>query len=113
MRWALLVVVVLAPVQVAAAEGTWHTCVARGTSHTGRYTFRIATSPCSVYWRELDRNLEIARCAPPVIVAVKPFTVSAGWELHFNLATGAFEDFTPTWSDRGRCVSAGDGSAPD
>ena len=109
-RLLLLSLVLLVPAQAVGAVGTWHACTAWGTSHTGRYTFRISTAPCAVYWRELDRNLEIARCAPPVIVAIKPFAVSAGWELRFNLATGSFEDYTPTWSDRGRCVPVSDGA---
>lgn len=94
----------------AAATGVWHGCIAWGTSHTGRYTFRIAVDPCAVYWLELGRDLEIARCDPPWVVAIKPFAVSSGWELHFNLETGYFEDFTPTWSDRGRCAPRGDES---
>ena len=96
----------------ASTAGTWHDCVARGTSHTGRYTFSIAVAPCAVYWLELDRDLEISRCDLPWIVAIKPFAVSAGWELHFNMETGFFEDFTPTWSDRGRCAPRPDESKP-
>jgi len=87
-----------------AAEGTWYLCTAWGSSHTGHYTFRIATAPCAVYWHELDRDLRIVTCKPPLVVAEKPFAVSSGWDLHFDLATGRFEDFTPGWSDRGRCV---------
>lgn len=98
--------------QPARAEPGWYDCTAWGTSHTGRYTFRIGTDPCSVYWKELDRSLEIRRCAPPVIVAVKPFAVSNGYELAFDLATGRFEDFTPAWSDRGRCARISDGATP-
>lgn len=90
----------------------WHDCVAWGTSHTGRYTFSIALEPCAVYWLQLDRHLNVIRCEPPWIVAVKPFAVSSGWELHFNIATGYFEDFTPTWSDRGRCTPRVDESKP-
>jgi hypothetical protein len=36
-------------------------------------------------------------------VAVKPFAVSSGYVVEFNLETGWFEDFTPSFSDRGRC----------
>jgi hypothetical protein len=111
MRWSLLLALLVQVSTPAAGAGqTWLACTAWGTSHTGHYTFRVATAPCAVYWRELDRDLEIASCVPPVIVAIKPFAVSTGWELHFNLATGDFEDFTPAWSDRGRCVPVGDES---
>jgi len=106
MRWGLLFIVLVIPVAAWGGEGAWHTCIANGSSHTGRYTFFIRTSPCAVFWLELRRDLAIVRCDPPVIVATKPFAVSDGWELHFNMATGAFEDFTPTWSDRGRCSKA-------
>ena len=91
---------VLAPGHAAAQ---WFDCTAWGSSHTGRYTFRIETEPCGVYWRELDAHLGIALCAPPRIVAVKPFAVTSGYVVEFNLDTGSFEDFTPSFSDRGRC----------
>lgn len=96
--------------EVLAAEPRWYSCTAWGSSHTGRYTFRIGLNPCSVYWKEIDRTLAIAECAPPRIVATKPFAVSSGYVLEFDLKTGRFEDFTPVWSDRGRCVlkSGGD-----
>lgn len=109
MRWLLAMWLATSP--AAAADG-WYTCTAWGSSHTGHYTFRISLAPCSVYWAELDRDLKIARCAPPAVVAIKPFAVSSGWELHFDLATGYFEDFTPTFSDRGRCVPSADKSKP-
>jgi len=89
---------------VGAQEFAWYDCTAWGSSHTGRYTFRIGTGPCSVYWKEIDRTLDVKECAPPRIVAVKPFAVANGYELAFDLLTGSFEDFTPAWSDRGRCI---------
>jgi hypothetical protein len=92
--------VILAPAEAAAQ---WFDCTAWGSSHTGRYTFRIDTAPCAVYWREIDAHLDIATCAPPRIVAVKPFAVSPGYVVAFDLDTGRFEDFTPTFSDRGHC----------
>jgi hypothetical protein len=92
--------VLVAPVEAAAQ---WFDCTAWGSSHTGRYTFRIGTAPCAVYWREIDAHLVIAECAPPRIVAVKPFAVTPGYVVAFDLETGQFEDFTPAFSDRGRC----------
>jgi hypothetical protein len=91
---------VIGPVDVA---GQWFDCTAWGSSHTGRYTFRIETEPCGVYWREIDAQLPIELCDPPRIVAIKPFAVSSGYVVEFNLETGWFEDFTPSFSDRGRC----------
>jgi len=108
MRWLIALIVATNP--AAAADGQWYLCTAWGSSHTGHYTFRIAIGPCAVYWHELDRKLKIIRCKPPLVVAEKPFAVSSGWELHFDLATGSFEDFIPTWSDRGRCVGLKDES---
>jgi hypothetical protein len=102
---ALAVPALLIPADAAAQ---WFDCTAWGSSHTGRYTFRVDTAPCAVYWRELDAHLVVETCAPPRIVAVKPFAVpsgavSSGYVVEFNLDTGRFEDFTPSFSDRGRC----------
>ena len=96
----LVGLVLVAPAEAAAQ---WFDCTAWGSSHTGRYTFRIDTAPCAVYWREIDAHLDVAECAPPRIVAVKPFAVAPGYIVEFDLETGHFEDFTPTFSDRGRC----------
>jgi hypothetical protein len=92
--------VLVAPAETAAQ---WLDCTAWGSSHTGRYTFRVETEPCGVYWREIDTHLDIKVCAPPRVVAIKPFAVSSGYVVEFNLDTGRFEDFTPSFSDRGRC----------
>ena len=97
---ALAALILLAPNEAAAG---WYDCTAWGSSHTGRYTFRVETGPCGVYWREIDAQLDIEVCAPPRIVAVKPFSVSPGYVVEFDLATGRFEDFTPSFSDLGRC----------
>lgn len=109
MRWLLALVLATSP---AASRAGWYECAARGLSHTGHYTFRISLSPCKLYWAEVDRDLRNTRCAPPVIVATKPFAVSSGWELRFDLATGYFEDFTPSFSDRGHCVAVAVESKP-
>jgi hypothetical protein len=100
----------LAAVAPADAAAQWYDCTAWGSSHTGRYTFRIETEPCGVYWREIDAHLAIELCAPPRIVAVKPFAVSSGYLVEFNLESGRFEDFTPSFSDRGRCEAIDDPS---
>ena len=100
----------LASASPVLADARWYDCTAWGSSHTGRYTFLIGTAPCSVYWKEIDHHLEVAECAPPRIVAVKPFAVSSGYVLEFNLSTGRFEDFTPVWSDLGRCQASGRGT---
>ena len=90
------------------AGGNWPnrllSCTAWGGSHTGRYSFIIDADTCAVYWVEIDRALEIERCAPPVIVAKKPFAPAPGYILRFDLATGAFSDHVPGWSERGRCL---------
>ncbi len=101
---------VVASIATTAAEPAWYGCTAWGSSHTGRYTFRIGTDPCSVYWKEIEAQLAIAECAPPRIVATKPFAVGNGYVLEFDLETGRFEDFTPVWSDRGRCERESGGS---
>lgn len=87
----------------AEAAPQWYSCTARGSSHTGLYTFLIDSEPCRVYWHEIKAHLAIEVCAPPRIVAVKPYAVSSGYNVEFDLATGRFEDFTPAFSDRGRC----------
>ena len=101
-RFAMAVAGLAAFAPTDAAAG-WFDCIAWGSSHTGRYTFRIETEPCGVYWRELNAELTIELCEPPRIVAVKPFAVASGYVIEFDLATGRFEDFTPAFSDRGRC----------
>jgi hypothetical protein len=103
MRSLTVAVSALALLAPAEAAAQWFACTAWGSSHTGRYTFRIDTEPCAVYWREIDAHLSIELCAPPRIVAIKPFAVSSGYVVEFDLETGRFEDFTPSFSDRGRC----------
>ena len=98
-----LAVAGLSLVAPAGATAGWFDCTAWGSSHTGRYTFRIETDPCGVYWRELDAELAIELCEPPRIVAVKPFAVASGYVVEFDLESGRFEDFTPAFSDIGRC----------
>jgi hypothetical protein len=110
MRSFTLAVAALALLAPGDAAGQWFDCTAWGSSHTGRYTFRIETEPCAVYWREIDAHLGIELCAPPRIVALKPFAVSSGYVVEFDLETGRFEDFTPTFSDRGRCEAIDDPS---
>lgn len=84
-------------------EARWYSCIVKAGSHTGRYTFKVKTSPCSVYWREIDSDLRIRDCNPPVIAALKPSArdnLSVVW---FNLETGAFYDYLSGVKDRGIC----------
>lgn len=110
MRALPILTCLLAVSPASAAESAWFECTAWGASHTGRYTFLIGTDPCSVYWKEIDAELSIVECAPPRIVVTKPFAVGNGYVLEFDLSSGRFEDFTPVWSDRGRCERVSDGA---
>lgn len=80
-----------------------YACTVKAGSHTARYTFSIKTSPCSVYWREIDSDLKIRDCQPPIIAALKPSArdnLSVVW---FNLESGAFYDYLSGVKDRGIC----------
>lgn len=110
MRRSILALSALVLAAPTAAAAQWLDCTAWGSSHTGRYTFLVETEPCAVYWREIDAHLDIKVCAPPRVVAIKPFAVSSGYVVEFDLDTGRFEDFTPSFSDRGRCEAIDDPS---
>ena len=100
----VLVLAMMAAVCGAAvATPLTYACTAWGGSHRSRYEFRIDAEKCSVYWRQIDRFLNIEKCQPPVIVAIKPFAPAAGYLLRFNLETGGFSDHVPGWSERGSC----------
>jgi len=87
-------------------------CFAWGGSHTGRYTFTVDTEPCSIYWHEIERHLKILECAPPRLMAQKPFAPASGYVLMFDLETGLFEDSVPGWVDRGKCSPKKTESSP-
>ena len=91
------------PVAGGARETGNLACSAWGGSHTSRYTFSIDRKTCRTHWLEIDRELEILTCDPPRIVAKKPFAPADGYELRFNLDTGAFSDHVPGWAEYGAC----------
>ena len=107
----LLCVVVAIIVQIStvlSAEPFWYHCIAKSSSHTGKYTFQITKSPCAVYWKEIDTKLKIRDCDLPVIAALKPSArddLSIVW---FDLASGAFFDYLSGVKDRGRCTRIDD-----
>lgn len=86
------------------AESKWYKCTAYGSSHTGRYTFRINPQTCAVYWKEIDTHLKIKKCALPVISALKPSARDEFSVVWFNLKTGRFYDNVSGVFDRGKCV---------
>lgn len=98
----LLLALVAVPGKGTAEERRFD-CTAWGGSHTGRYTFRIDPRACTVFWEQIDRELAIKTCDPPVLVALKPFAPASGYVLRFNLETGTFSDHVPGWADRGSC----------
>ena len=79
------------------------TCVARGNSHTVRMSFDFHPRSCRLYWRELDRFLEIEVCETPHIKALRPFAGNTDSYLAFNLETGAFVSRFGGVDDRGHC----------
>lgn len=81
----------------------WYKCVVYGSSHTGRYTFKIRKKPCAVYWLEIDSHLKIQSCDPPKITALKPSARDDLTVVKFNLATGFFSDYLAGFIDRGKC----------
>ncbi len=87
-----------------AAKPRWYACIAKASSHTGRYTFRLGIDPCSVYWREIDSHLKIRDCRPPIIAALKPSATDNHSIVWFNLQTGAFYDYLSGVKDRGWCA---------
>jgi hypothetical protein len=96
---ALALFVAAAPAQAAQ----WFACSAWGGSHTGRYTFWIDSRSCAVHWKELGPDLAIDECAPPYIVARKPFAINDEYVLRFNTRTGAFSDSVSGATDFGQC----------
>ncbi len=82
------------------------TCVARGNSHTARMSFDFLPRTCRLYWRELDRFLELEVCERPHIRALRPFAGKTDSHLAFNLETGAFVSRFGGVDDRGHCEAA-------
>lgn len=98
----ILLTIVASP---AFSADQWYKCRVKASSHTGYYTFKISTSPCAVYWLELDKHLKIKSCKLPEIAALKPSArddLSIVW---FNIKTGQFYDYLSGVYDRGVCVA--------
>ncbi len=106
LRIALTSITVLSATNIglaASAGFSWYQCIVKSSSHTGRYTFKISSNPCSVYWHEIETDLKIRDCKLPIIAALKPSArddLSVVW---FNMETGAFYDYLSGVKDRGRC----------
>jgi len=81
----------------------WYKCTVHASSHTGHYTFRINTRNCSVYWKEIDTQLEVTQCSLPTIKALKPSAISEFDVVSFNMKTGQFYDYLSGVYDRGVC----------
>ncbi len=96
----------------AAAEEAgpgWYRCIVKAASHTGRYTFRISTKPCRVYWHEVDAELKIRDCAGGRIAALKPSATDNLSIVWFDMKTGAFYDYLSGVKDRGSCTRMAEG----
>lgn len=87
----------------ANAKPVWYKCVVKGGSHTGRYTFKIDQSTCSVYWKEIDSHLKIKSCNLPEISALKPSARDDLTIVWFNMKTGQFYDYLSGFLDWGWC----------
>lgn len=84
-------------------QAGWYSCVARASSHTGYYMFKIEKRPCAVYWLELRRWLTLQSCNLPEIVAIKPSARDSLSVVRFNLKSGYFSDYLSGVIDRGTC----------
>ena len=96
----------LAAGAASAAEGLHLDCTAFGGSHTIRMSFLFHPDGCRLHWREIGRDLEVVVCAPPRLVARKPYAQDRESLLHFHLRSGAFIDQYGTVEDVGRCAVA-------
>ena len=90
-------------IRPALSEAKWYRCIVKGGSHTGRYTFQINKSACAVYWKEVDAQLKIQSCEPPIITALKPSARDDLTIVWFNMKTGQFYDYLSGFLDRGWC----------
>jgi hypothetical protein len=91
-------------VAAQADEFSWYRCIVKASSHTGYYTFKIATNPCRIYWREIDTWLKIRDCELPVIVAFKPSDTDGTGIVWFHMGNGRFYDNLSGVKDRGICT---------
>jgi len=100
----LALVAIILPVGTQAkGNEVWYKCIARAASHTGRYTFRINTKACRVYWLEIDTQMKILACDQGRIKALKPSAISDADIVYFNMNTGRFYDNLSGVHDRGVC----------
>lgn len=89
---------------VIADEALWYRCIVKASSHMGFYTFKINSDPCKIYWREIDTEIKISECNPPIISGLKPSAQDKYSVVWFNLETGAFYDYLSGVKDRGICT---------
>lgn len=100
----LVAAIIMQTYVASSAESFWYRCIVKSSSHTGKYTFKISETPCSVYWHEIDAKLKIRDCELPIIAAFKPSArddLSVVW---FNISTGSFYDYLSGVKDRGQCT---------
>ena len=90
---------------VIADEAQWYRCIVNASSHMGFYTFKISTDPCNIYWREIDTEIKISECSPPIVSGLKPSAQDKYSVVWFNLKTGAFYDYLSGVKDRGICTA--------
>ena len=92
-----------------ASEAILLRCSAFGGSHTIRMSFLFEEAECRLYWREISQVLEMEVCAPPHLVARKPYGDGRESLVHFHLGSGAFMDQWGGVEEAGRCVVGGEG----
>ena len=108
------IIFIIASCMAAALDATgagnenekWYKCTAYGSSHTGRYTFRINKKACQVYWLEIDTQLKSVVCSGDIIRARKPSGRTVLDIVFFNMGTGYFYDYVSGVYDRGNCRPA-------
>lgn len=93
-------------------KGQWYRCIVKANSHLAFYTFRIDTNPCKIYWREIDTDIKISECKPPILSGLKPSAQDKYSVVWFNLETGAFYDYLSGVKDRGVCTASKGEPAP-
>ena len=94
-----------APVLSVELKDQWYRCIVKASSHLAFYTFKINTNPCSIYWREIDTEIEISECKFPILSGLKPSAQDKYSVVWFNLETGDFYDYLSGVKDRGVCTA--------
>ncbi len=90
-------------VGAAKAKPKWYKCIAKASSHTGYYTFKVDAQKCQMYWLEIDTQLKIQSCELPIIKALKPSAMDDLSIVMMNVKTGYFYDYLSGVLDRGWC----------